>query len=531
MARAALEAWNVFVGDQDRPDSALLSLMRAAGEVIRGRPVGGFCPLCRQPIEDERLRSLLAESLDELRSAAARLEAAEDAIDGAMESVNDASRWRRDRRERARVLGVTLADLPEAPLPSLTAAKGARQSVDPSPVDAFEWELGEWDRLAAEAVATSIPIAPSTQDEALWDVAVIAQQARDWHAALKEAERVGKASDQAHSVFSRYQEEQGRYLKEVLDRISGLAAEIYVSLHPEEGLGAVGVELWGEKGIELAVDFHGMKAKPPHGVLSESHLNSLAIALFLAMAATFNERLGFLVLDDVVNSFDLDHRGQLAELLATRFEGTQLVVLTHDPIFFERVVRLAPSWQRLQLTSWSYMEGPRTTQYDTMSVLARAREDLAESETMGAGQKGRRALEEVLQEICEGLQAPIPFRRGAKNDRREVIDLLKGVRRCLAVYAKSLLKELDPLLTLIEADVAAALNVEAHASLGNAAEAEIRAALDRIARLDAVWSCPECETRVWFKGSPEASRCRCAYMTFPPPPDGWSTTPQSDPPS
>jgi hypothetical protein len=35
------------------------------------------------------------------------------------------------------------------------------------------------------------------------------------------------------------------------------------------------------------------------------------------MAETFNERLGFLVLDDVVNSFDVDHRGELAALLAT----------------------------------------------------------------------------------------------------------------------------------------------------------------------------------------------------------------------
>ena len=54
-------------------------------------------------------------------------------------------------------------------------------------------------------------------------------------------------------------------------------------------------------------------------MLSESHLNSLAIALFLAMAETFNEQLGFLVLDDVINSFDVEHRGRLAELLADGF--------------------------------------------------------------------------------------------------------------------------------------------------------------------------------------------------------------------
>jgi predicted ATPase len=517
----AIEAWNAFVGDKERPDAAFLRLLRAGEEMMRNRAIGGLCPLCKQPVDDERLRSMVTESLEELRSAATRLDEADEAIRGVIESVHERERWRRERRERALALGVTLEDVPQSPVPSLTAAREAREGFDISVLDEFAQELAEWDRHSAEAVAASIPSAPSAKDEALWDVAVIAQQARDWHTAIKQGERVQKASDQANLIFVRYQDEQGKYFKEVLDRISGRAAEIYGALHPGEGLGAVSVELWGEKGVELAVDFHGKRAKPPHGVLSESHLNSLAIALFLAMAETFNEQLGFLVLDDVVNSFDLEHRGQLAELLTMHFEGSQLIVLTHDPIFFERVTKLAPSWERLQLTSWSYEEGPRTTQYDTSSVLAVAQEDLADNETMGAGQKGRRALEELLQEICEGLQAPVPFRRGARNDRREVIELMRGLRRSLSESAKPLLKELEPLLNLVEAAVASALNVEAHASLGKAAVAEIKTALDRIAQLDSVWTCTGCGTRVWFKGTPEASRCRCAARTFPPPAGGW----------
>ena len=95
--------------------------------------------------------------------------------------------------------------------------------------------------------------------------------------------------------------------------------------------------------IELAIDFYGSRQRPPHGVLSESHLNSLAIALFLAMAESFNERIGFLVLDDVINSFDVEHRGRLAELLADGFSAWQLIVLTHDQQFFEHLCRRAPS--------------------------------------------------------------------------------------------------------------------------------------------------------------------------------------------
>ena len=118
------------------------------------------------------------------------------------------------------------------------------------------------------------------------------------------------------------------------------------------------VEPWTAKGIELAIDFYGSRQRPPHGVLSESHLNSLAIALFLAMAESFNQRIGFLLLDDVINSFDVEHRGRLAELLAEGFAEWQLIVLTHDQQFFEHLSRRAPSWRKLEFTSWSYAARP-----------------------------------------------------------------------------------------------------------------------------------------------------------------------------
>ena len=209
-------------------------------------------------------------------------------------------------------------------------------------------------------------------------------------------------------------------------------AQIYAALHPGEDLDAVSVEPWTAKGVELAIEFHGSHQRPPHGVLSESHLNSLAIALFLAMAESFNEQIGFLVLDDVINSFDVEHRGRLAELLADGFSEWQLIVLTHDQQFFEHLSRRAPSWRRLEFTSWSHESGPRTTQYETTDILRNARERLERGDVHDAAARARRALEELLQEVCEALWAPLPFRRGQANDKREIGELFKGV----AAYAE-----------------------------------------------------------------------------------------------
>jgi uncharacterized protein YhaN len=236
------------------------------------------------------------------------------------------------------------------------------------------------------------------------------------------------------------------------------------------------------------------------------------------MARTFNEKRRFLVLDDVINSFDLEHRGQLAELLAEKFDDWQLIVLTHDRQFFERLVRRAPSWKRIELTSWSYDQGPRTTGYASPGILAEASSRLSSGDVNGAATKARRALEEILQEVCEALRAELPFRRGAKNDEREVGELLKGIRRGVKEHAKPMIGDLEPLLKALEADLQASLNVEAHASRGRAAASEIEATLERIEKFHRLWSCGACGTRVWHKGTPESSRCKCGRTVFPPPP-------------
>jgi hypothetical protein len=85
--------------------------------------------------------------------------------------------------------------------------------------------------------------------------------------------------------------------------------------------------------------------------------------------------------------------------------------------------RRAPSWRMLELTSWSYASGPRTTRYETSGILAVARDRLQTGDVHGAAAKARRGLEELLQEVCEALRAPLPFRRGQANVKREICEL------------------------------------------------------------------------------------------------------------
>ena len=87
--------------------------------------------------------------------------------------------------------------------------------------------------------------------------------------------------------------------------------------------------------------------------------------------------------------------------------------------------------------------------------------------------KARRALEELLQEVCEALWAPSHSRRGQANDKREIGELFRE-SGALKERAKLVLDTLEPLFKNLEADVGATLNVAAHGSRGRLGAAKSR---------------------------------------------------------
>ena len=515
--RRAAEAWNDLVSSDRARLLPRAALVREAKRLVETGSIDkGRCPLCGQAVDAKHLAKKIESALVEVMEASRDVEGFRDAILQKADDLEAAHDTRVSIVNRARDVGIELPSLPDTPYSALRDSVDALAPVNAEAITSSLAELRKWDRAVGALARKASRSQPSTRDTQLVMLAALCQQVNAWRAAEKKSTRARRALDLAERVFEAYQKKQKEDLAELLTAISRRVAHIYSALHPGEDLDAVSVEPWTAKGVELAVDFYGSRQRPPHGVLSESHLNSLAIALFLAMAETFNQKIGFLVLDDVINSFDVEHRGRLAELLADAYAEWQLIVLTHDQLFFEHLSRRAPSWRKLEFTSWSYASGPRTTEYEMAGILCSARERLESGDIQGAASKARRGLEELLQEICEALWAPLPFRRGQANDKREIGELLKGLRRTLKERSKPLLESIEPLLKNLEADVGATLNVAVHGSRGRAGATEVKAALERITTLDQKWSCSVCMTRVWHRGTPDAAHCKCGQSSFPP---------------
>ena len=510
-----IENWNNFVRINENSIPKLQLIQSAASVLGTAAEDQNKCPLCGQAVDGTVFAAKIRQTLEDLESAESALAEAKSAVNRLLNEFENARVTRSTIRQSAKKLEVSLPVEPVSPNVIFEPLVSAVEEIDSQVAQKYCRDLAIWDANAIEKIRAAKPVPTTTREQSLVNVGILHTRVLEWQSSIARSRSANAAYDLAAEVFDRYEVRQRSYLDDTFKQISVRCGQIYEFLHPNEGIGGVAVETIGAKGAEIAVDHFGKKELPPQRVLSESHVNSLGLALFLAMAETFNEDIGFLVLDDIISSFDREHRGRLAELLVRDFSDTQLIVLTHDEQFFNRICVLAPSWARQEFTSWSFDGGPRTKRVNRDRLLGEAREAVLIGDRVGSAQKGRRAIEEFLQEACEAFEALLPFRRGQQNDQRMANEVIRGLRRTLKDRDAQMYRLVEPLLTLLEADLLAALNVESHSNQSGASMREIEDAINRIGKLSGHFTCTECNTRVWANGTPHSSRCNCGVSRFP----------------
>lgn len=163
-----------------------------------------------------------------------------------------------------------------------------------------------------------------------------------------------------------------------------------------------------DKAVELEIEFVSEKVSPAFKILSESQVNSFGLAIFLASVKNFNSEFKFFILDDVVNSFDSFKRPRVSQLIAKKFSDFQVLIMTHDQIFFDTVQRDFPAWQRYKFTSWDFTCGPRFKLSQNYSD--EIQEYIDDDKPLTAGQTLGRYLEWTLGTINENLQTPIRYK-------------------------------------------------------------------------------------------------------------------------
>ncbi len=165
--------------------------------------------------------------------------------------------------------------------------------------------------------------------------------------------------------------------------------------------------------LHLRFDFaENRQGAVPSGYLSDSQLHSLALSLRLAAIELFNKDFPVVVLDDVVSSYDADHRKTLAAVLAMHFSKHQLILATLDEMFF-RVLQdhLPPSsWRFERITQIAPEFGPKFQGHRTPDQVIEAALTSGES----VANEIRQAEADWLLSICRDLRTDVAMRPVSK---------------------------------------------------------------------------------------------------------------------
>lgn len=326
----------------------------------------------------------------------------------------------------------------------------------------------------------------------------------------------GNSLNRIYEAFERMEKEN---VEQVLQTISSDVNDYMKFLHPDDHFDEVELSPTAERGIEFKLTYHGKLISPPLKVLSEAHLNSLGICVFLAAAKHFNRVNGFLVLDDVVTSFDTEHRRPLIRLLHERFPNTQFLLFTHDRLWFEMLKTELPleNWIFKELVKWT-KEGGCSLIEPPLTLREQVDDDLADNDTQGAATKSRILIEQILKEKCENLGVRgLEFRRGSRNDQRSANELIDALLSYLKTNESLREKECKTIFNHVKASQLVTNFGSHHQTLETTSlsRGDIESVMHDVDEFNNLFICIDCGEEPHKKFSPQNSKlkqCKCGKM-------------------
>jgi DNA repair exonuclease SbcCD ATPase subunit len=213
-------------------------------------------------------------------------------------------------------------------------------------------------------------------------------------------------------------------IQQVFTLISGTVLNYYNSLHNfgvgDDASECTALELQPTSrsatgGLRLAIQFLGLAdSKDPRAFLSEGHLDSLGLCLFLAAVRIFNPPGSLLVLDDVLTSIDKEHRRRVGELLFSEFQDFQIILTTHDEHWNQLLVSTAQArgvqgdWRYIKLEGWDVETGPVVSVIETSWDFIDSH--LTEADYRNLGGPFRLVIEDFLKRTAAKLQLKVRFK-------------------------------------------------------------------------------------------------------------------------
>lgn len=254
---------------------------------------------------------------------------------------------------------------------------------------------------------------------------------------------------QAKAALIILEDTRKKFIDNELSSISDGVEAMYQSIHPKEGLGNIKLFLNHnyQGSLNLSANFHTEADITPQSVYSESHLDTLGICIFIALAKKESNKDVILILDDVVMSVDERHLDRIIELIHNEAQSfSHILITTHYRPWRERYRNnRAPNKniQFIELRNWTKERG--ITLAKPQLVLDEIKFYLAVPENFHrenlAGATGR-FLEALLDFLSFNFQCRLKRKAGNDFTLSELLDCLsKDLLKILKVQKMELLPD------------------------------------------------------------------------------------------
>ena len=235
----------------------------------------------------------------------------------------------------------------------------------------------------------------------------------------KDIDKLKKEFNIAETVYKVYNKEKVNYIKNTLRELIDRINEYYSYIHKGDDINNLQFEVSGPSGLKLKMDCF-KEESDPREYSSEGHLDTLGLCIFLAFIKE-NSTIPIIVLDDIVATVDSSHKERIARLLLDEFDDYQLIITTHNKMWFKQIKQLTKARERkhrkenrfknyqfLEIKSWNIDEGPHLSNHKT--DIQTIQKHLINNDLVAAVHASRRYLENVLRNVCMANRARVIYK-------------------------------------------------------------------------------------------------------------------------
>ena len=359
-----------------------------------------------------------------------------------------------------------------------------------------------------------------TQSNEISSKVVLARKA---YQEIKRLEKEKKILENQHKsmelIFNDLVLRQKKGLESFLDSFSSEIDDLYGFMNPYQKVKDIKLtKMESEeelKGLTIQCKFFDSDVSSPLKYLSESQLNCLGISFFLTSVKAFNKSNKFIILDDIVSSFDKAHRIRFAELLIEKFNDYQIILLTHEKGWFDYVSHAVKgkNWiiERIQ---WNDKKGTYIEE-SCDDLVNRIENKISQAQEESLGNDIRKHLERILKDIAHKLEIKVIYRSNEKNEDRMSSELLTELKHRLKKQPSSTLKDskvIDRLLHLLFLG-----NKDSHDSPFISSFKDFCAFWEDVKELDKICECSNCQKYIsmeYYDSVNKKIRCRCGNLTY-----------------